>query len=65
MTLVLQLPPDLEQRLNQAAARSGVSTEVLALSVLEKHVPATDEDFHRAADYVLAKNAELYRRLAK
>ena len=56
MTLVLELPPELEQRLREAAARRGVTSADLALFVLEKHVPPTDEDFERAADYVLGLN---------
>jgi hypothetical protein len=63
MTLVLQLPPELEQRLTEEAKRQGISTSDFALRVLNLHLRSLQDDFEQAADYVLQKNAELYRRL--
>ncbi len=42
MTLTLQLPPDLEQRLAQEATRHGVPVDVYTLRVLEQCVPPKD-----------------------
>jgi antitoxin FitA len=64
MTLILNLPLDLEQRLSHEAERHGITTVDYALQVLKQHLSPTDEEFKKAADYVLSKNAELYRRLA-
>ncbi len=65
MTLVLELSPELERRLKEAADRRGVTSAELALGLLQQHLLPADEEFQRAADYVLTKNAELYRRLAQ
>lgn len=51
-------------RLQAIAERMGVSVETLARSSLEELLARPDDEFERAADYVLKKNAELYRRLA-
>jgi hypothetical protein len=64
MTLILDLPRELEQQLTRQAERQGVTTADYALQVLKQHLLPTDEEFKRAADCVLKKNAELYRRLA-
>ena len=64
MTLVVQLPPELEQRLVEEAERQGLSTSDYTLRVLSLHLRAAREDFQQAANYVLEKNAEFYRRLA-
>ncbi len=63
---VLTIPlSDERQKLLQCLAdQSGVSPEELARSVLEEWMSRSDGDFARAAEYVLRKNAELYRRLA-
>ena len=42
----------------------GVSVEDVARMSIEELLAQPEEDFGRAADYVLKKNAELYRRLA-
>jgi hypothetical protein len=39
MTLTLQLPPDLEQRVNAEAARRGLTPEAYALEVLKTTMP--------------------------
>jgi hypothetical protein len=64
MTLILQLSPDMEQRLTEEAQRQGISASDLALQVLKQHLHPASGDFEQAANYVLQKNAELYRRLS-
>ncbi|HYG75753.1 MAG TPA: DNA-binding protein [Planctomycetota bacterium] len=71
MTITLSLSDDREKLLKTKAAKLGISVEELVLLAAEKfpiesdrEVGPLDEDFKRAADYVLNKNKELYRRLA-
>jgi hypothetical protein len=42
MTLTLHLPPDLEQRLTQAAKRHGLALDVYTLQLLDKSLPPKD-----------------------
>ncbi|MDT4967604.1 MAG: hypothetical protein QOJ64_2341 [Acidobacteriota bacterium] len=51
-------------KLRDIAARLKVSPEDLARMSVEELIAQPEKDFERAADYVLEKNAELYRRLA-
>ena len=51
-------------KLREVASRFHVTPEDLARVSLEELLTRPDEAFQQAADYVLKKNAELYRRLA-
>ena len=51
-------------RLHSEAARLGVSDEDLALAVVRDQLAHDDESFKRAMEFVLKKNAELYKRLS-
>lgn len=51
-------------QLQEKAARLGITLEDLLLLSIEEILSRPDEDFRKAAGYVLQKNAELYRRLA-
>ena len=42
MTLMLQLPPELEQRLTQEAKRHGLSPDAYTLQLLDKSLPPED-----------------------
>lgn len=42
MALTVQLPPELERRLSQAAAQQGLAAEDDMIRVLEQHVPLVD-----------------------
>jgi hypothetical protein len=62
-TLELLVPEEVALQIERAASERGVSVEELVrLSVEEKL--ARDTEFARVTEAVLAKNAELYRRLA-
>jgi predicted transcriptional regulator len=63
-TLTIGLSDDRATRLKEMAARLGVSPEELVRVSVDELLARPDEDFKRAVDYVLKKNAELYRRLA-
>jgi predicted transcriptional regulator len=51
-------------KLHELADRFKVSTETLVQISIDELLSKPDADFHRAADYVLKKNAELYKRLS-
>lgn len=51
-------------RLEELARKAGVSPEEFLRSSVEEWLARAGNDFAQAADYVLNKNAELYRRLA-
>jgi hypothetical protein len=51
MTLQLNFPPQLAERLRQEAARQGQTSEAMALSLLDQHLPPLDE--RRAAAIAL------------
>lgn len=63
-SITIDLPPERLTELRRLAAKLGVSPEELARLSVEELLSQTDEEFERAADRVLRKNAELYRRLA-
>ena len=63
-TITISLPDDRLAGLKQMADRFGVTPEELARVGIEELLAKPEEDFERAMNYVLKKNAELYRRLA-
>ena len=66
MTYILNLKPETAKRIEQKAKSNGVAPE----QWLEQLVDESADDaprsmsFEEASQYVLNKNAELYRRLA-
>ena len=63
-TLEVQLPEQTASKLEEAAERLGISPEELLLLSVEEKLEQLDAEFRASSDYVLKKNAELYRRLA-
>jgi hypothetical protein len=64
MKVAFELPAAQAERLRREAERLGVSPSDLARAALTDLLADRDEDFRAAAERVLRKNAELYRRLA-
>ena len=64
MMLALELQPAQAERLRAEAARLGLSPEDLARAALSDLLTEPAADFAAAARRVLAKNQELYKRLA-
>jgi hypothetical protein len=64
MKLALDLPPAQAAILRQEAERLAVSPEELARAALSDLLSTPDPEFRAASARVLAKNQELYRRLA-
>ncbi len=64
MKLDIELSPAQAERLRQEAERLKVTPEELARAALSDLLSEPDEAFKTAAERVLRKNADLYRRLA-
>ena len=64
MTLNLELDEQQTRRLQEVASRLNVSVSDLAKAAINDLLARPDSDFKRAADRVLKKNTELYKRLA-
>jgi hypothetical protein len=64
MKLSIDLSPAQADRLRIEAERLGLTPEDLARAAITDLLATTGEDFKAAADRVLKKNQELYRRLA-
>jgi hypothetical protein len=63
MKLAVELTETESARLREAAARLGVNPTDLARAAISDLLSTPDEEFRAAADQVLHKNEELYRRL--
>jgi len=64
MKLSIELTEAQIEKLRAEAARLGVKPEALARAALADLLSNEEEDFREAAEHVLRKNEELYRRLA-
>ncbi|HEX8847811.1 MAG TPA: hypothetical protein VF791_24435 [Pyrinomonadaceae bacterium] len=63
-SITIHLSDEHLLKLKEVAERLRLSPEDLARISIEELLARPEENFERAADYVLKKNAELYRRLA-
>lgn len=63
-TLRFDISDNKAKALEEAAERPGISLEELLRASVNEALQRFDTDFESAADRVLKKNAELYRRLA-
>lgn len=59
----LELSQSVIEQLNERAKSLGIRPEELARAAVADLVSRPAEEFENAAEYVLKKNAELYRRL--
>jgi hypothetical protein len=64
MKVAFELPAAQAEKLRQEAERLGVSPDELARAAVADLLAVRDEDFSVAAERVLRKNEDLYRRLA-
>jgi plasmid stability protein len=64
MKLAFELPPAQADKLRAEAARLGLSPEDLARAALTDLLATPDTEFQMVAARVVAKNRELYKRLA-
>lgn len=63
-TVTFQVEDEKAERLAAAARERGVAVEALLRQITDDFL-ARQQGFEAAAKYVLVKNAELYRRLAR
>ena len=64
MSISLELTDEQSRRLEERARQLGVDPRDLAKAAVNDLLSRTDDDFDRAAKFVLEKNRELYRRLS-
>ena len=63
-TITIPISDERQSRLRDLAAQAGLTPEDFLRLRVDRWLEAPDEAFDKAADDVLQKNAELYRRLA-
>jgi predicted transcriptional regulator len=63
-TVTIALSDEQMQRLQELARANRLAPEELLRARVEEWLERPEGEFRRAADYVLRKNADLYRRLA-
>ena len=63
-SITIDLTDSQFQKLQELAREHGVPAETLLHVSIEDWLSSAKSDFTEAAEYVLKKNAELYRRLA-
>ena len=63
-TITITLSDERLLRLRELAKEAKLAPEDLIRASIEEWLSRPKDDFARAANYVLQKNAELYRRLA-
>jgi antitoxin FitA len=63
-TISIALGEEQYARLRARAEQAGISPEDLVRREVESLLARSDEELVRDVDYILRKNAELYKRLA-
>jgi hypothetical protein len=63
-TITITLADERLQKLKELAKEAKIAPEELLCASVEEWLSRPKDDFTRAANYVLQKNAELYRLLA-
>lgn len=63
-TITITLPDERLRKLKEVANRFSIEPEELVRVSVEELLNRPDEEFRRALEYILNKNAELYRQLA-
>jgi len=63
-TLTIQLSDETTDRLETLAEQLGMSLEEVAQISIDDQLKRLDREYDKAAEEVLSKNAELYRRLS-
>ncbi len=63
-SITIDLPDSQFQKLQDLARAYGIPADALVRATVEDWLSSPQAEFTEAAEYVLQKNAELYRRLA-
>jgi antitoxin FitA len=64
VTIAVQLPDEQAERLSAIASRLQITVEELAAAGVRDFLGQPDDRVEKAIQYVVTKNADLYRRLA-
>ncbi len=64
-SITITLPEESARRLNDRARDAGTTPEELLQAGIEEWLSRPRGDFAEVAEFILKKNAELYRRLAQ
>ncbi len=62
--ITINLPAERLAKLKEMASAYGITAEELVRASIDQLIVGPDEEFRKAADYVLKKNEELYQRLS-
>ncbi|HLP91160.1 MAG TPA: DNA-binding protein [Nostocaceae cyanobacterium] len=62
--ITFKIPDDQLTKLEMIAQNQGISIEELLQVIIEDYLCLSKSNFTQVANYVLNKNAELYKRLA-
>ena len=62
--ITITLPDDRFSELKEKASTLGITLEELVILSIEELLSRPEDDFTQAVDYILEKNADLYKRLA-
>jgi len=63
-TITISIPDDRLQKIKEMSSVFHISPEDLIRASIEDLITRPGEEFERIVEYVLEKNAELYKRLA-
>ncbi|MCC3526819.1 MAG: DNA-binding protein [Microcoleus sp. PH2017_22_RUC_O_B] len=63
-TITITIPDERLLKLQETASSLGISLEALLLMSAENLLAPPETSFENAMEYVLKKNAELYKKLA-
>ena len=63
-SITISLPDDKLQKIKQLALELGISPEEFLQLSITDWLDSSSKDFVKASQYVLDKNAELYKRLS-
>lgn len=64
VTLTINLTPDQFEKLDRLATEFNIAPEELVQVSVQELIAQPEHDFEKTLEYVLRKNAELYRKLA-
>lgn len=64
ISITIALPDERLEQLQELAKQLNISTEELVRISIDELLSKPDNEFQQAAEFVLDKNDELYRRLA-
>lgn len=64
-TITITLSDERLDKLKQLAVKANVQPDALVQSSVDEWLSGPDDEFQRAVAYLLQKNSELYKRLAR